>query len=168
MSGENSHARSTAGRAAMKRVSTCLAFLGAMATGSIADAQTEGVRTEGSGIRLVAQAYVADQPSHWRAQLSLAGGTTEICGSDYTDWDVEITGSGMNATPVRQSKTARSFHLDLTSLRPDGSGRAVMVNKAGVTVWYYDFESGSGPRIFKNTGTATGCVRTDGLHRTLQ
>ena len=59
----------------------------------------------------------------WTASMNLVGGTYRNCGDPpYADYKIEIAGQTFIGVPYG-GRNASTISLDLTSLKPDGSGR---------------------------------------------
>ena len=71
-----------------------------------------------------------------------------------TAWQVDIKGDTL--TFMRQTTTKNSYTVDLTALRPDGSGRVVGRGDKN-REFYVTFDAGSGARPFQVTNSITPC-----------
>jgi hypothetical protein len=87
----------------------------------------------------------------WTSATSLVAGANRNCGDAtiFPRWEIEITGQTLKAVPIGGGHPSftNPYTLDLSSLRPDGSGRVIFKNAKGVTV-HVDFEPGTGPRKY--------------------
>jgi hypothetical protein len=94
---------------------------------------------------------VAAADYSWTASTTLVGGTNRNCGDAtiFPRWNIEITGQTLKALPIGAGHPAfASPHTyNLSSLRPDGSGRVIVKSQKGVTI-HIDFEPGAGPRKY--------------------
>jgi hypothetical protein len=75
--------------------------------------------------------------------------------SGPTDWEVDINGNTLTFTS--QSRTKRSYTVDLKALQPDGSGRVVGKDEKN-RAFYVTFDAGSGARPFQVTNSITPCT----------
>ena len=92
----------------------------------------------------------------WTASMNLVGGTYRNCGDPpYADYKIEIAGQTFIGVPYG-GRNASTISLDLTSLKPDGSGRVNVTSPRGV-VFHFDFEAGTGPRRIHFGGDNNEC-----------
>jgi hypothetical protein len=84
--------------------------------------------------------------SSWRAVMELAQGAYRNCGDTLPNYKIAITGNRLVGTPEQgESKVSPTFNLDVSTLMADGSGKAQLISRRGIT-WVFEFEAGAGPR----------------------
>lgn len=95
----------------------------------------------------------------WTAAMSLDAGAHRNCGGpSFTDRNIEANGYVLRSAPTGgANQNEGNATMDLRPLNPDGSGRLSAKDKAGRT-WYWDFESGSGPRKIRIRREDKECI----------
>ena len=90
----------------------------------------------------------------WKSTVSLVNGVPRNCGDDNSRGDrtMEINNTEFKTTSGLGNVTA----FDISSLKPDGSGRIVWKNPKSQEV-YYDFDAGVGPRKICASSALSSC-----------